>query len=95
MEEKKEMNFCVLCGKYVEGDLKTIQIAMLADNYGVSVKGCHQCEIVLSNAMGIVRRALQQYQEKIKQMKDDQQRRIIVPGMGVPRDLIKNIKGKP
>ena len=82
---KEHQNFCLLCGKYTKDALIPLQIGSIG-RMPVMVNGCPKCEVIINNAARIFREALVEFQKKIK---EPEEKKIIIPGMVLPRDPSK------
>lgn len=94
MEEKKEKQFCVLCGKYTEDELKPVVVGVInvvrppqMTRIPVRVPSCPKCVTVMMNANRIYQEAKAKFQEQISK-----QGNIIVPELELPDDLLKKLK---
>jgi len=82
---KEHQNFCLLCGKYTKDALIPLQIGSIG-KMPILVNGCPKCEVIINNAARIFREALAEFQKKIKEAEE---KKIIIPGMVLPRDPSK------
>jgi hypothetical protein len=87
---KEEKPFCALCGKYVDGVLKKLQIGAInqpqAQPIGIIVDACDKCAIVIFNTQRIFGRAVQEFRSKVAQA-EAAKNQIVVPGMVVPKNI--------
>jgi hypothetical protein len=97
MEEKKEKEFCVLCGKYTEDELKLVVVGVInfvrppqMMRIPVGVSCCSKCVTVMMNANRIYRETKKKFQEEIS--KPAGQGNIVIPELKLPDDFLKKLK---
>ena len=85
---KEHQNFCLLCGKYTKDALIPLQIGSIG-RMPVMVNGCPKCEVIINNAARIFREALGEFQKQQAALKQAEGSKIIIPTLGIPRNLLK------
>jgi len=90
---KEHQNFCLLCGKYTKDVVKPLMIGSI-NQRPVMANGCSQCGVILSNAARIFRDALINFQRQEAALKPPEGSKIIVPTLGIPRNLLQFPKKK-
>jgi hypothetical protein len=82
---EKHENFCLLCGKYTKDKLKPVQIGSI-NKLPIAANVCPKCMVIINNASRLFREALVEFQKKLKEFEE---KYIIVPGMSLPKNIIK------
>jgi hypothetical protein len=90
---KEHQNFCLLCGKYTKDALIPLQIGSIG-RVTILVNGCPKYEVIINNAARMFREALVEFQKQQVALKEAQVNKIIVPTLGIPRNLLQFPKKK-
>jgi len=81
-ENKPEIKFCRLCGRYRSLDeIVSIQLARILNNL-IAYDGCHSCSIVIHNAQVLIEEAIRRAMAE--------QPKIIQPMFIPPKDIKKS-----
>jgi hypothetical protein len=89
---KDHLNFCLLCSKHTKDKLQPVQIGAIflapGKSMPVMVDVCPGCVVIVNNAARIFRDAVTQFKKDAEEV----QKKIIVPGMAIPKGILKTFK---